>query len=353
MRSDIRKIINDGVLAPSGENCQPWKFILKGELLSIFNVPEADTSLYNLDQKGSYIAHGALLENISLSASERGYKADITKFPSDDNENHVANITFSKTEPEPNPLYRAIGKRCTNRKEYSGEKLSTEEKTKLTLAVEQSGSNTLLLVDGDEERMRVIGRSLAAHEKVLFEHKKMHDFFYDHILWDEKDERKAGGFYIKTLEFLPHQLGAVKLFKNWTLLKLFNRFFKVSTMISEDNGKKYARSGTFGAITLSDESNSGYLELGMSLQRVWLAATNLGLAFHPCNGTLYLMKYLHSSGQEEFSLEHKKLIETSYRDIVSSFSTGKEIAFIFRVGKADASTSTAKRLEAEVVEMAS
>ncbi|MCF7898425.1 MAG: nitroreductase, partial [Candidatus Pacebacteria bacterium] len=78
MINDIEKIINDGVLAPSGENCQPWKFELNGNRLSIFNIPEADMSLYNLKQRGSYIAHGALIENIIISSGAYGYTTPVS-----------------------------------------------------------------------------------------------------------------------------------------------------------------------------------------------------------------------------------------------------------------------------------
>lgn len=42
MKIPIEMILEDGVTAPSGENCQPWRFMFDGATLSLFNIPEAD-----------------------------------------------------------------------------------------------------------------------------------------------------------------------------------------------------------------------------------------------------------------------------------------------------------------------
>lgn len=344
MIRDIEKILHDGVTAPSGENCQPWKFRVQGDTLSIFNVPEADTSLYNSQQKGSYVANGALLENIIMSAGVHGYATTHTLFPDTENENHVADVVFQNSqEKEKDALYDYLHKRCTNRKDYTGEKLSTHEKEIMLTSGEELNFNTLHIID-DEEKLMRIGELLAVNEKVLFENKLIHDFFYEHIIWDKKDEEKSGGFYIDTLEFLPHQLPLVKIFKNWNVLYFLNKVFSISKMISKENGEKYAKSGSIGAIIMKGSSMEDYVNLGRSMQRVWLTATKLGIAVHPCNGTLYFMERIQDSGGKEFSKKHNTLIIESYKEMIEIFNTqDKKIGFIFRMGRAQTPTAVAKR----------
>jgi nitroreductase len=338
-------ILEDGVKAPSGENCQPWKFRVKENKVSVFNVPEADMSLYNTKQRGSYMAHGALLENISLSARHHGYVASIALFPNPHDETHVADIVFEQGDGVTSLLYDVIHTRCTNRKDFKKETLSDNEKSELVKAVESLSYNTFTIID-NEAHMQALGKALAVHEKVLFENKKMHDFFYDHILWDKADEEKAGGFYIDTLEFLPHQLKAVKLFKNWFLLTCFNALLKVSMMISKENGEKYAFGGAFGVIMMKKGGTSlEYVHMGMTMQRLWLTATKLGIAMHPCNGTLYLMSTIEEYGDKEFAHKHNNIIREAYNVILNTVAPGeKRIGFIFRMGKADSPTAVAKRL---------
>ena len=44
MIEDIKKIIEAAVQAPSGENCQPWRFEILNNNIKLFNVPERDQS---------------------------------------------------------------------------------------------------------------------------------------------------------------------------------------------------------------------------------------------------------------------------------------------------------------------
>ncbi|OHA18117.1 MAG: hypothetical protein A2836_02930, partial [Candidatus Taylorbacteria bacterium RIFCSPHIGHO2_01_FULL_45_63] len=260
MQDNLRKIIADGILAPSGENCQPWKFVIDKNTVKIFNVPTADQSLYNFKQRGSYVAEGALIENMVLSAEERGYKAEVSIFPAAGTLDLVATITFAPSVSQKNPLYESIPKRCTNRKTYTGQKLSHEQKQKLGEAARSAGGE-FRLVD-DEASLKTLGRAMAVNEKVLFENKKLHDFFYTHILWKEAEQRRSGGFYIKTLEFLPHQLKGVKLFKNWFILNLLNKLVKVSDKIVAENAEKYAGSGSIGIIVANGNTDTDFVNAG-------------------------------------------------------------------------------------------
>ncbi len=349
----IQKIVEDGVTAPSGENCQPWKFTFDKGKLSIFNIPEADFSLYNNKQRGSYIAHGSLIENIRISALRYGYNVNISLFPDSGDVKHIADILFESTVPVTELLYQELRKRCTNRKDYKDVLLTNEEKKELQLSIDELGYNTFFVIDDDKSK-KSLGKALAYHEKVLFENKKMHDFFYHHILWDKKDEEKAGGFFIDTLEFLPQQLQAVKLFKHWPLLTLGNKLFNVSTMISKENGEKYAQGGGFGFILMDGETDVDFVRLGMSVERLWLTASHLDVAVHPCNGTLYLENHINDSGEGDFSKDHVEGIRKAYADIISHLDLGnKKIGFIFRLGKAEKPTAVAKRKAPEIVYLGS
>lgn len=348
MQNDIEKIIKDGTLAPSGENAQPWKFIVKGKKIHVFNKPEVDQSLYNFKQKGSYVAHGALIENIVISSSKYGYKTNVKLFPEENNENLVAIITLEKADIENDPLYNYIKQRVTNRKPYEEQKLSDEQKKQLINIARDKGFAELKIID-NKESMNILGDALAVNELVLFSNKKLHDFFYDHIIWKDDEQDKAGGFYIKTLEFLPHQLKAVKLFKSWFILNLLNKIGKVANKIAKENSEKYAKSGTLVAIVVDGNSNSDFVKGGRTMQRVWLKATELGLSMHPCTGTLFFMERIKGGDKNAFSDKHLKIIENAYSNIINIFKAeGKTIPMLFRIGYADAPSARSLRLSPDI-----
>jgi nitroreductase len=344
MQGDIQTIIKDSVCAPSGENCQPWKFIVEGDKVLLWNIPEADQSLYNSQQKGSYIAHGALLENMNISAAHHGYTLKINLFPEVSTPDLVASIIYTQGVATPQPLYGAITTRATNRKDYSGKRLSKEEKEALISASGEITGGVLMLIDNDDDCTK-LGRALAVNEKVLFENRLLHDFFYDHIIWDKKDEDKAGGFYIETLEFLPKQLKGVKLFKNWGILSLLNRVLGIATMISKENGEKYAQSGTFGMVTVNGNTPTDFINVGRSMQRVWLTGESLGIAMHPCNGIVYFVEQINDGGGAYFSKKHTGMIIRAYTEIKEVFCLNQPVASMtFRIGFAEKPTAVAKRL---------
>src|SRR6185437_10379585 len=123
---EVREMLQTAVRAPSGDNLQPWRFVLKGKILQIFDVKSNDT-VYNYKLRGTYVSHGALIENIVITASHFGYRAYVTLFP-ETNREHMADILLEKGEVVPDPLYDSIETRTTNRKMYKGTPLTPEQR---------------------------------------------------------------------------------------------------------------------------------------------------------------------------------------------------------------------------------
>lgn len=351
MEKTIRKILEEAIYAPSGENCQPWKFAADGSNIHIFNITEADTSLYNFAQKGSYVAHGALIENIVIVALKYGYKTSVKLFPIKEEPDLVATLMLDPTNQRELPLYSCIANRCTNRKDHAHQRLSADQKKQLIESARETGFGELKIID-DERSLDILGKALAVNEQIIFENKKLHNFFYEHIIWKEEDQDKAGGFYIKTLEFLPHQLKGVKLFKNWFILKILNKIGKVSRMIAKENAEKYANSGVLAVVLAKGNTREDFVNAGRVAERVWLKATELGLSVHPCTGVIYLMERIKEGDADAFSQSHLEAIKTAYADIARIFGVeGKTIPMLYRIGYADEPTARSMRMKPNILLM--
>ena len=68
-REDILQIIKAGIIAPSGGNSQPWKFVCSGKGLFLFHDAHFSHSLLDYKHLGSYVAIGAVIENITVKAA--------------------------------------------------------------------------------------------------------------------------------------------------------------------------------------------------------------------------------------------------------------------------------------------
>lgn len=140
----------------------------------------------------------------------------------------------------------------------------------------------------------------------------------------------------------------MKLFKNWNFLYFLNTLFGVSVIIGMLYAAKYARSGSFGLITVPGTTNVDHINAGRITERVWLTATKLGLALHPCTGFLYCKEMLESNKNNGFSEKHAKMLTDAYISIAKIFNTEDTMLMLFRIGHAEKPLEVAKRVHPEI-----
>ncbi len=332
---DIKKIIEYGVTAPSGENCQPWRFIISKNKIKIFNLPEKDQSLYNFNQFGSYISHGALIENIIISAQEIGYSVDVAIFPDSQNINHVSTLILNKLEKEKkDELFPFINKRVSNRNPYENTLLNPEQENKLITAAQKINGIELKLIS-DQKKKDKLGKSLSLSDRLLFENKELHDFLFHHIIWNEKEsQEKKSGFYIKELALPPPIEKIFKLLRSWGKVKIFNKF-GFSKIAAKGNIKLYSKVGAIGVILSKGNTPEDYVSTGRAMQRVWLEATSLGLSIQAVTGIIFFIQRLMAGDKESFSEMHSAMIQRAFQEITEEFGvTNNNISMLFRIGYA-------------------
>jgi nitroreductase len=349
MAEDINRILNLAVWAPSGENCQPWRFEVKENKISIFNIPERDQSLYSFGQYSSYVAHGALIENMVIAAKEYGYAAQVSLFPKNDKKNLVAEVDLNKAAVKKDPLFSSIKKRCTNRKHYQTTLLTAEQKKGILETASEIEPGHLLLIT-DTDKILDLCQATSLNEKVVFENPLIHKFFFNHINWTkEEDDKKSVGFYLETLELPPPAKAAFKLVKHWGLLNVLNKI-GFSKVVAKDNFKTHSACAGHGLIQIPNDSPANFILAGRILQRTWLKATSLGLSMQPMTGLIYLYFKIKSGNIENFPPGQTELIKNAYNKISDIFNVpDKTIAMYFRIGQADEPTARSSRLGVQLV----
>jgi len=332
MEEVIKKILELAVYAPSGDNMQPWDFELSNNTLRVFNQPQKDLSLYNYRQQGALLGLGALLENISIISPAYGYSAQTEILPPNTPTNCVATIDFSKVPISENELYPYIKLRCTNRTEYKDEPLA-EGKKQYLLSSKIDGLN--FKITDNPNVVKSLSYTVSQGDRLIFENKTVHDFLFNHIRWtDEEEHQKKDGLYLKAMELKPPQVAAFKLFQNWNVMKIFN-MIGFPKMAVKGNASIYMHGCGFGAIIISDFSDTSYLQAGRLMQQIWLKITKLELALQPVGGLALLMRIIEEKNYSDyFSHSQVELIKKNYSIIKESFgvSTGQHIAFMFRFG---------------------
>jgi hypothetical protein len=347
-RELIQEILEVAVNAPSGENSQPWRFIVRDNTLLVINLPERDKSLYNFEQRGSLVSNGALIENIVIAAAYHNVSASVDILPDASNRDLVAKIMFEGGAIDDGSLYPFITARTTNRKPYKRNVL-TDGQVDALLAATKSLSEGDVRFVRDKEKIKVLAEVGSVNEKVMFDNRHLHGFFFSHINWTKKEDiEKRVGFYIKTLELpLPIQK-ILPLFRSWRLIALFNRL-GFNNLIAKGNMKVYASSSAMGVVLIDDYSPHNMILAGRILQRVWLKATAMDLSLQPLTGVAFFAQRVKAKDVDKFSEEQITLIQAAYEKIAEIFAIDKKVVpLMFRIGYGKNPTAHALKLEPHI-----
>lgn len=341
------EILRDACRAPSGDNTQPWRFLVRGNVIYVINVPERDTSLFNYRQMTNYVALGACLENLRVSAESRGFRVDMKLFPNAVDRLSIAEAILSPRSSIQNELAPYIKERATNRRRYLPRKIEQGKFNELSALAQDIGGRIVFITD--DAAIKEMASIVSAGEKLVLEDRAIHDFLFKHVTWTKKEDEQKHGLLIDTFEFTPPQKAAFRLFSNWHVLKLFLPF-GVSKMVAKDMERVHTTAAAFGAIIMPSRSDQDYLKTGILLERLWLTVSKLGLALQPTTTVNFIGTRVLLGDPGTLSEPHQKLLRSRYAELAQRFGVAGEegIGFVFRLGYAGAPSSTTTRFEPEV-----
>lgn len=343
MDENIRKILEAGCQAPSGSNSQPWKFRVRDNNIDILAFPEKDHLILNYRNRGTWIAHGALIENILIAAPAFGYKASFKIFPYDSNSRVIASISLEKFQIEKNPLYSGIYNRATNRKPYQDKSLTSAQKEIIINSTRDISGVEVRMVES-KEKLKLLGKAIAVNEIVMFENQFLHKLMFQEIVWNRKEEEQhGGGLYVKTMELKPPQVLALKIFRYWPIARFLNKIGAAKS-IAKDNAKGYSSAALMGIVVVEDQDES-FIDAGRIIERIWLIATELNLSFHLITGVMFLNMRIKAGQDREFSAEQIKLVRDAYKTVSGVYDVKRGvIAGLFRIGYSDPPSATSIKL---------
>lgn len=348
MSEDIQKILEAGCRAPSGSNSQPWRFMVKDNQISIFALPEKDHPILNFRHRGTWVAHGALLENILITSSHLGYKTDVKLFPDKDYPKFIAKITLEKTSPKNEPLYSAIWSRAINRKPYKNTPLTIKQKENLLNGANEIADNEIKIIE-DPNYLKTLGWAVSVNEIVMLENKALHKLFFDEIVWTkEEEEKKKVGMYLKTLELKPPQKFGLRIASSWPIMNILNKA-GMARIIAKQNADIYSQCALMGVILVKDRDED-FITVGRMIERIWLNATAMGLSLHLITGIFFFWQRIMLGGAKEFSEEHIKILKKAYDTTAEIFDVKQNmIALLFRVGDGGEPSARSSRLPPIIV----
>jgi len=351
----IQRIVESSINAPSGDNAQPWKFVIENNTLNIYNIPDRDVTLYNFKNRGDYVAHGALIENIFIVAKHFGYHAEFVFFPNSDNETYIGSIHFIPLTKQQRDikenLYQYIAKRTTNRKPYDSNFLLSEKmKEKLTNVGQRLGKQMHIVLKQGNKDLFNLAEIASLNDYLLLKNKDIHDFLFSIIRWTKEEERKTAGMLIDTLELAKPQQIVFQLFRHWTIVR-FAQLLGIPTAIRKQTASLYRSSSAIGAVIIPQDTPIDFLYAGSAFERMWLNALSMDLCIQPIAAIPYLYQRVQAKNIASLSKKQIQKIEIAGIDLHRIFQVkkGENIAMMFRIGKGASARAFAYKFPPNII----
>ncbi len=332
----IKVLLEAGIRAPSGDNLQPWAFILvKGEA-KIFIDTKIDQSFFNFRQCASLISAGALVENLLYAARffrcEPGFEVKIEK------NNRLWQVgifqyqpaTLSTQNRKQELKKTAIFKRCTNRKPYKKEFLEKEILREFEASLKELPVSLHVLQRKEQEKFSQL---IYMADIIRVERKDLHLFLHNTIRWSTDEIiKKRDGMPIETLEAGKTGEIFLKFTKPWPIMHFLNNL-GASKVLASYTQKLALSSAALLALSVEKFDEKAFFYVGQAMERIWLKATEKGLAIQPL-AALPLFKFRWQKGDKfSFAPRHQKIMMEIERGCQSLGIP--HCAMILRIGEAD------------------
>lgn len=328
----FQQIIEAGNLAPSGSNSQPWSFkVIQNEKKIEINLhPDKDHPVLNFKNRGTYLALGALIENMKIASNKFDVDIDY-ELLLPENKCIVKLKEKQENYKHEVELFDYIFKRHSNRKPYKDIDITKEEKDYLFSKSSYFNKCDLKIIE-DKEKIYDISKYLAYDVLINLTNKNLHQILFKEVIWKEDEQKLRPGLYVKTLEMVGPKVFVFKLLSNWKTCSFFNKIGLIKK-IYEENAKTISQSSLLGFISIENKDEN-FVDAGRLLENVWLKATKLGLSFQLITGIFYFWQQVNFGNKEIFSKEQIDLINASYENIKKYLDGGNKITIlVFRVGK--------------------
>ena len=350
-RDELHQILDLARWAPSGDNLQPGRVRTTddGERLDVMMDSTQPPAFLDVNLEASRIAIGAFVESVRLAAASMSIDGDVELLPQSTIGAPWASIGFGRGRTErPEAIAGVLTERVTNRRRYEPGSTTDQELRQIADAASGTEGVDVQFLTREEE-LGTVAEAVGISDRVRMRHRQCHHEFHEKVRWSEQQARETrDGFYVKTFEIRSHEALLLRLTRAYPVLRTVDALTGMSRIAAAVARAQVQASGAVGIVCTSSRDPAQMMRVGVALQRMWLTATMLGLAFQVLAVAPIFVRRL-ALGGEGFSDAARKKIET-VRQILQSVcgnSQPEEIALFFRVGRAAPPSARTYRLSAE------
>jgi hypothetical protein len=334
-------LIEAATRAPSGDNTQPWRFVIDRDRcsVSVFLDEKRDPSPMNAGQRMARMACGAATENLCKLAQAMGWSTSLEVT----GEQPVAVVSFHGGQSAPQndgAVDRLIRGRVTNRKRYRPGTLSLETRTRLEQSTpELDGIDTFWITE--RERVSVVARVIGRADALMFRSAAMRRAFLANIRFDAADDQQVDeGLSLASLELtggMRFMLQSVFGGPSW-LFRLAG-----AATATGMRSRQFAESGAGLCIVAApDTAPQTDFSVGRAAERAWLELTADNLAVQPLM-SLSVLQNAMDHAHPEISARKVERLLARFNAAVPEMA-GRRVSFLMRFGFAELPSGRTGRL---------
>jgi nitroreductase len=343
------KVLELARWAPSGDNQQPWRFIVDApdgfKATAVF-VPD----FFDYKGRGTLVSFGALIESIDLAAKELGYEANIAVKANSTPLSAEATVRLEPlAEPAPG-LGAFLTKRSVYR--YAMRPADLNDNLKAALAASISPDYDIRWIEDGANR-RQLAAAIWKAADVRYRSPEAHKVHIEIIDWDKRvsEDRIPGAASGMNG---PMRAMVRRTLPNWRLLDFMNRYAGGTlTVRLATEYLPFLRSNG-AAVLLAPaplKDPDDFIDLGRRVQRFWLTATELGLALQPAYVPLLLRDHVTDGFRHTDDDDLWQRTERAAEAFDRTFGAdATRVGFLFRVG-AEPGNRTARSVRRPLAEL--
>lgn len=330
----LQTIFQMGILAPSGDNMQPWRFRRRGDAVDLLVEPAHREHFFETGYRTLYITAGAAIENMRVASQQLGYRLTPSYFPKEGDALWAATLKFEPCPPEDHPHWGALKRRVTNRKFYEAKKKIGAQIYQRIEEMAAPEKGRLIWIKRDDPKYLKLCQLIGMGDQIRFENERIHREFMETVRFKAKSTQKTrDGLDIRTLE--TGRIGSLlfQSISSWGILALLNSL-GLSRSFNQYAKRQMLSSQTAGLIVAPTHSPHDYLVGGEIMERIWHEITLQGLSMQPMEGIPVFLINMILEGGSTFTPEQKKKLGQLKKDFLSLFNITEQngLILLFRMG---------------------
>lgn len=258
-------LVAQAVKAPSGHNTQPWQFRQNGSAIEIH--PDFSRRLPVVDpsDRELFVSLGCATENVCLAAQSKGYEPAV----SIDDTGIITISLAKKAANNSNSLFAQIDKRQTNRSVYGGEEIAPDALKKLQAVHSEKGVSIHYYARQTEQFNDIEQYVLQGNTRQM----QNEAFKAELKSWMRFNKKHQD----QTLDGLSYAVFGAPNVPRWMAEPIMSMAINTKTQNKADRDKIDSASHLV-LFTTRENSRREWVDLGRTLQRFLLTATELGIS---------------------------------------------------------------------------